>query len=157
MTTEDRRATAVLARQHRSIDELLEMLVAPPSRGAANRLAAEAGEQIMAHLATEEAVFYPAAQSVLGGRDAERGRHDHLLVRLRLRNVLNASSTGGSLHESATALRRAFLRHVRLEELEVFPYVERALGPEKLRALGEKLGARPALRTVEASRRLGRL
>src|SRR5271170_7812766 len=141
------RAIAVLSTQHRYVDELLEQLsMAPLTRATLGRVA-QVGKHILAHLAAEEGIFYPAVRGVLFDRDAERGRDDHLLVRLRLRGVVRADATGTPLHEAVVALRRAFARHVRLEENEIFPYVERRMAPDKLQTLGEALAAGPRVRT----------
>jgi hypothetical protein len=149
MSPTGERAIAILSTQHRYIDEQLEQLSTAPPTGATLGRVAQLGKHILAHLAAEEGVFYPATQGVLLGRDAERGRDDHLLVRLRLRGVVRANTTGTPLQEAVIALRRAFARHIRLEENEIFPYVERRMPPDKLQALGDALAAGPRVRTFE--------
>ncbi|HEY3819095.1 MAG TPA: hemerythrin domain-containing protein [Polyangiaceae bacterium] len=153
MTDEGTGATIVLSKQHRSIqskiDALLDELRNERPTIPIASLVSRLGEELLAHLAVEEAIFYPAARRALAGHDGEDGRHDHLLVRLRLRGVLKGSVTGESLTEPVLALRRAFARHVHLEETKVFPHVERELTAPVLTALGALLSVKPTIRTVE--------
>jgi iron-sulfur cluster repair protein YtfE (RIC family) len=141
-------ATRVLVGQHRSIKALLEEVANKPPRAALLRLVATVGEELMAHLSAEEAIFYPAANKELLGANAEPVRQDHFLLRLRLRAVLQASASGAPIDGPVAALRRVFSHHVSVEEGQVFPRLETAIGAERLAAIGSLLADRPGLRAT---------
>jgi hemerythrin superfamily protein len=144
--TREMDATRVLVAQHRAIESLFDEVEHETRRRGRASAVARLAEELIAHLAAEEAVFYPAARLVLdGGANAtEQARSEHLLLRIELRRVLETSVTDESFGERIGSLRGIFADHVKNEEVEVFPRVACALPVAELEILGaEILASRP--------------
>jgi hypothetical protein len=139
-------ATRVLIAQHRAIEALFDEVEHEARRRGQASAVARLAEELIAHMAAEEAVFYPAARLVLdGGANAtERGRSEHLLLRIELRKLLETSVTDESFRERIASLRGIHAEHVKDEEVELFPRVACALPVADLEILGaEILASRP--------------
>ena len=148
-------ATRILSAQHRAIEALFDEVEQETRRraraGAVSRLA----EELIAHVAAEEAVFYPALTRVLddGLEASEQGRQDHLMLRVELRRVLEASVSNPSFADRMTALRDLFSRHVWHEELALFPRVVSEFSRAQLEVLAAKvLASRPPVWIVTSER-----
>lgn len=141
-------ATRVLVAQHQAIAALFDDIAHETRRHAKARAVSRVAEELIAHMAGEEAVFYPAARRILG-EDAEiaaRACEEHVALRVELRRVLATSVSDASFEERLAALRSLFERHVAEEERGLFPRVERALAADALEQLGaEVLASRPPI------------
>jgi hemerythrin-like domain-containing protein len=96
----------------------------------------------LAHFALEESVLVPALPpGEHGAALGERLLEDHEFLREALRR-LQASPAAGTvsfLHEVGERLRA----HVRMEEQELFPYLEQSLDERALATIGAKLAQEP--------------
>jgi hypothetical protein len=129
-------AIRVLVSQHRAIEALFEELACETRRNARVRAASRLAEDMIAHLAGKEAVFYPAARRALGVKIEE-----NVMLRTQLRRVLATSVHDAAFRPRSEALRLIFEHHVESDETDLFPRVERALGVAELEALGAGLEA----------------
>ena len=130
------KATTLLYRQHRRIAQLAAVLEFEKSMR--NPLLLELVEEVMAHVALEHNLFYPAAQRALDvSVDAHRKSHEQaknaLLVLASARTDLKAFVA------NVQDLRRIVQRHTQLDETTLFPRVERVLDDEALEDLGEEM------------------
>jgi hemerythrin superfamily protein len=140
-------ATRVLISQHRAIEALFDELAREPRRHARARALSRLTEELIAHMAGEEAIFYPAARQALGDvRRPGDGVDEHYMLRAQLRRVLVTNVNGPAFRPRFEALRLLFAHHVQAEETELFPRVQAALGPSQLDTLGaEVLDSRPPI------------
>ena len=136
-------AIGVLVAQHRTIDSLLEEIRHETRRRRVTSLVSRLAEELIAHLAAEEAVFYPAMRRVLddGPETTDRGRSEHGSLRFELRRVLEASVADTSFGERMASLRKLFELHARHEEDELFPRFAQAASPSQLQTLGDEIVA----------------
>jgi hemerythrin superfamily protein len=144
-------ATRILISQHRAIESLFAEVARATRPQLRARAASRLIEELIAHMAGEEAIFYPAARRALGRLAAhgEGGIDDHFMLRAQLRRFLATNAREPSFQPRFEALRLLFTRHVQDEESELFPRVEAALARPQLDALGaEVLGARPPIWVV---------
>jgi hypothetical protein len=108
-------------------------------------------------MAGEETVFYPALGRILGSGDESlaAGRDGHVRLKVELRRALASNPEDEAFAERVDALRRMFERHVREEEMHLFPRVDRALGDVDHEVLGaEILASRPPIWMVTTERTL---
>lgn len=148
-------ATGVLAAQHRAIEALFEEVEHEPRRHARARHVSRIAEELIAHMAGEEAVFYPALQRVVGGEGAEveGAREEHVELRVQLRRLLGTRANEEGFLDRVRELRELFARHVEEEESRLFPALERALSPSEHAVLGEEvLASRPPIWIVTTER-----
>jgi hemerythrin superfamily protein len=144
-------ATRVLVAQHRAIETLFDEVDHETRRRRRASAVSRLAEELIAHMAAEEAVFYPLARRVLdeGGDASNQGRNEHLLLRVELRRMLETSVTEAAFDERIEVLRALFAQHVRDEESSLFPRVAGRLTHVQLEALGvEILASRPPVWVV---------
>jgi hemerythrin superfamily protein len=144
-------AIRVLVAQHRAIEALFEEVEHEKRRRARASATSRLAEELIAHMAAEEAVFYPAARRVLdaGAEGSARDRDEHLLLRMELRRMLETGVAEASFAERIEALRALFEQHVREEEAELFPRVVGAVAAAQREMWGaEILASRPKVWVV---------
>jgi hypothetical protein len=142
------KATRVLVAQHRAIAALFDEIDQETRRQARGRAVSRVAEELIAHMAGEEAVFYPALLRMvrLDSSAIERSRGDHLALRVEMRRVLGTSIGDPAFGPRLTTLRELYDRHVREEESSLFPRVDAALSELDHEALGEEiLASRPPI------------
>jgi hypothetical protein len=129
------KATTLLERQHRNLQQLCEAV----ERGSASvreSLLPQLAGDLMAHIAVEEAIFYPAACEALH-EDAwmrcGRGRHAQALKSLN--RALDAPVDGDEFGRAIGELRAIIELHAEEEEELLFPRLERALDVSTMRGL----------------------
>ncbi len=156
--------TRILVAQHRAIEALFEAVARETRPHQRARAASRLIEELIAHMAGEEAVFYPAARTALGslagiaplgpftvfpGADGDGNVDDHFMLRAQLRRVLGTNVREPSFQPRFEALQLLFAHHVQAEENELFPRVEAILAAAKLESLGtEVIGSRPPVWVV---------
>ena len=142
------KATRILIAQHRAIEALFQELARETRRQARARWASRLTEELIAHMAGEEAIFYPAVRRVLGeavgpserpsairsgasrggaSQDESPAPDPHLMLRAQLRRVLATRVQEPAFEPRSEALRLLFAHHVEAEEAAetgVFPRVE---------------------------------
>jgi iron-sulfur cluster repair protein YtfE (RIC family) len=146
-------AIHLLVAQHRAIETLFDEVTRETRRHMRSRATSRLTEELIAHMAAEEAIFYPAARPALGTRrGASHAPHggyagdEHFMLRAQLRRVLATSLHTPAFTPRVEALRTLFVHHVRTEEDEVFPQVEATLPPARLASLASDLeAARPPI------------
>jgi len=139
-------AIRVLVEQHRAVAALFEELAVETRRHARRRAVSRLAEELIAHIASEEAVFYPAARKALGEQAPAREPpgDSRRLLRIQLRRVLEVDVADPSFGGRLDGLRTLFELHVSEQEDDLFKRVRAALGTAELGALGaEVLASRP--------------
>jgi hypothetical protein len=157
------KVTRILVAQHRAIEALFDELAGETRRPARARTLSRLTEELIAHMAGEEAIFYPAATRVLGSSNVPGNRSwrpgpslvgvggvdEHFMLRAQLRRVLATNVHGPAFQPRIEALRLLFGHHAQAEENDLFPQVDAALTEPQLEALGaEVLGSRPPVWAV---------
>lgn len=156
-------ATEILVAQHRAIEALFDEVEAETGRHARARHVSRVAEELIAHMAGEEAVFYPALRRVVTDRpvvtsdddesSVDEASEEHVRLRVELRRVLSTRANDEAFVERVRVLRGLFQRHVREEESRLFPRVEEALSPSDHAVLGEEiLASRPPIWIVTTER-----
>jgi hypothetical protein len=129
------KATTLLERQHRNLQQLCEAV----ERGSASireSLLPQLAGDLFAHIFVEEQVFYPAASAALH-EDAwicsSKARHAQAMESLE--RALDAPFEGVEFATAIGELREAVELHAEEEEEGLFPRLEGALDAAKMREL----------------------
>jgi hemerythrin superfamily protein len=130
------KATDLLTRQHREVEKLFARIEA--GKGDKRALATEIAKNLLAHMIIEQVEFYPATSSLDEDLVLE-AYEEHAVARYEIRRMLDSDE--GRLDARATTLKELIEHHVKEEESELFPKVEKHLDGEKLRAMGAKMEA----------------
>ena len=130
------KATTLLEHQHRNLQELCKA-VEYGSAGMRASLLPQLASDLVAHIAVEEKVFYPAASEALHEDAWLRVCGDlRVSTRASLHRALEASPEGEDFTRAIGELRGLLHRHAEQEEDLLFPRMERALDPATMRSLG---------------------
>lgn len=130
------KATELLLKQHREIEQLLERLrnAAPEEeRGVREELA----RLLVAHTTIEQEHFYPALREVAPDRVLE-AIEEHGLADFELARDLSARA-GEDAKARTTVLAETVLAHVRKEENDLFRRAESALTNQELSEIGDMM------------------
>jgi hemerythrin superfamily protein len=135
------KATTLLERQHRNLQQLCEAV----ERGSATvreSLLPQLAGDLMAHLAVEDQLFYPAVLEVFGeggftGESQVRQRREHATKSIE--HALGATVEGEEFERAIVELRAVIELHAQEEEETLFPRVERALEADASRQLARAM------------------
>ncbi|HEY4013198.1 MAG TPA: hemerythrin domain-containing protein [Polyangiaceae bacterium] len=128
------KATTLLERQHRDLEQLCDAV----ERGSVSMrqsLLPQLAGDLVAHLAVEEEVFYPAASAALHEETwLPAARKRHLQTKAALDLVLDMPTDGEEFARAMGELRRSFEVQAQ-EEASLFPRFERAVDADGMREL----------------------
>jgi hemerythrin-like domain-containing protein len=129
---------------HQALAVALQLKRATPEDGAiAGRAFLDHDERIGAlHFRIEEEILLPAwLAATEGGEEAAsmaaRVAAEHLEIRAAARRLRSGPATPDELQDLGALLER----HVRFEERELFPLIERSLDEDAIRAVGAEIEA----------------
>jgi iron-sulfur cluster repair protein YtfE (RIC family) len=131
------KATKLLEQQHGKVKAALSRL---SSAGAAERskLVEEVSNDLAAHMAIEQQLFYPTVRSIKADL-VDESYEEHAVAELALKR-LRRTPVGDPLFKArATVLKELIEHHVEEEEKELFPAVEKAVAGPTLDELGKKM------------------
>ena len=132
------RATDLLVSQHRKVEKLLDRVES--ANGSTPSVLREVADNLTAHIAIEEELFYPAVRKL--DRDIIlEGLEEHAMGRFALKRLLGTRSSDESLKARLKALQELMLNHHEEEESDLFPKVRKAMSNDQLRALGSQMKA----------------
>jgi len=128
------KATTLLEQQHKKVKALFKKLES--GRSDRSAVLAELAHDLIAHMAIEHEIFYPAVESLdhdLVGESFE----EHALAELALKRLLATDPESDTFSARVTACKELIEHHVEEEEEELFPKAEKKLGDERLEELGK--------------------
>jgi iron-sulfur cluster repair protein YtfE (RIC family) len=131
--------TALLEKQHRKVEVIFKKLEG--GRAEAAPLLTELANNLAAHMAIEQEIYYPAVKKVDSDLVLE-SYEEHSLAELGLKRLLTTSPRHEAFQARVTAVRELIHHHVEEEEDDLFPHVDRKLDEEILATLGEQMEAR---------------
>jgi hemerythrin-like domain-containing protein len=136
------KATTLLERQHRNLQQLCEA-VERGSPSMRESLLPQLANDLAAHIAVEEQIFYPAATAALHEERWARGSHArHEQAKESLDHALDTPVDQEAAFASSIAELRAIVElHVEEEEELLFPLLENAMPPAELRAIADRMMA----------------
>lgn len=131
------KATALLEKQHREVEDLFTTLEAgPPNEDLVEDLCLA----LTAHAMIEEEIFYPAARKFNKGLVLE-SIEEHELMAYAVKRVAHCDPERESFQARLKAAKEVVERHVQEEETELLPAMTEALEDED-EALGQRMEKR---------------
>jgi hemerythrin superfamily protein len=133
------KATTLLERQHRNLQQLCEAV----ERGSVSireSLMPQLAGDLVAHIAVEEKLFYPIVSQTLREEAWTRqGRARHAEARRCLDRALDSAYDGPDFTAAISGLRATIELHAEQEEEALFPRVEMALHGDAMRELAHTM------------------
>jgi hemerythrin superfamily protein len=133
------KATALLESQHRKVEALFKKLESGRSDPAT--VLEELANSLAAHMAIEQEMFYPAVKEIDEDMVNE-SFEEHSLAEVALKRLLVTDPEAETFAARVTALKELIEHHVKEEEEELFPKVEKAMDEDDLNAQGKAMKAR---------------
>jgi hemerythrin superfamily protein len=130
--------TKLIEVDHREVESLFAQFKQDRSKATAQRIC----DELDAHAAAEEQVFYPVVRDEVpdGSKLAQEGQHEHGEARQLIGRIKNTED-GDHLAELVDELEAAVSHHVREEESEMLPKAREALSGARLDDLGSEFEA----------------
>jgi iron-sulfur cluster repair protein YtfE (RIC family) len=141
------KATALLKKQHRKVEGMFTSL--EKGKGDISAVLAQLANDLAAHMAIEQTIFYPAIRQIDPEMVGE-SYQEHAIAELALKRLLETTPDDATFAAKVTALKELIEHHVEEEEEELFPAVEKEMDAEKLEDVGAEM-----LRAFEAASELG--
>jgi hemerythrin superfamily protein len=136
------KATDLLEMQHRDVEALFERVEKSRNEDEKGDLFEDLAHSLVAHDAIERELFYPACEKKMGMTDLlGEALVEHGVVEFSL-YLADEAQGYDDFDPKITVLKEVVSHHVKEEEQEFFPRVEKALGAELLAKLGEEMEAR---------------
>ena len=133
------KATTLLERQHRNLQQLCEAV----ERGSVSireSLLPQLAGDLVAHIAVERELFYPAISTALHDEVwVVQGRARHLQASDALDRALDSALEGEEFTAAIADLRALVELHAEEEEEVLFPRVEQALEVAAMRDLARRM------------------
>jgi hemerythrin superfamily protein len=128
------KATSLLDDQHRTVEALFEKL--ERGQGDPGATLQTLAKTLLAHMAIEQDIFYPAIQNVDVERVSE-SYEEHALTEVALERLLATDRGDPAFKARVTTLKSLLQHHVIEEEEELFPLIEESLSEDALIQLGK--------------------
>ena len=97
-------------------------------------------QHMQAHFREEEEILFAPLKDEM----VQKAITDHRQITEQVEALLNVSATG--IQKQLSLLTDEVERHVRFEERELFPYLEKILSAKQLEIIGKQLQKEPALK-----------
>ena len=133
------KATSLLESQHRKVEALFKKLEAGRSDPAP--VLEELANSLAAHMAIEQDIFYPAVKKV-DDELINESFEEHALAEVALKRLLATDAEDEAFAARVTALKELIEHHVKEEEEELFPEVEKSVEEAELSTLGKAMKTR---------------
>ncbi len=133
------KATVLLEKQHRKVELILRKLEA--GKSDPKPLMKELADDLSAHMAIEQDVFYPAVRSV-DDELIDESFEEHAVIEIEMKRLLASTPSDSSFKAKVTTLKELIAHHVDEEEHELFPEVEKAMDGNRLESLGVTMKAK---------------
>ncbi len=134
------KATELLVNQHHEVEQLFEQLE-NVEEGDEKIVREELARNLIGHMSIEEEMFYPAMREALPEYIA-LAEAEHATARYALAQLLATPPGDPTFRAKATALDALIRNHVAMEEKEILPRAETAIGSEQLQQLSRRMEGR---------------
>ncbi len=132
------KATSLLEKQHRTIEAIFKKLES--GKGDASALVKQLADDLAAHMAIEQELFYPAVRALKEDLVAE-SFEEHAVAELALKRLLATPPGTPTFKARVTTLKELIEHHVEEEEDDLFPTVEKKMDAGELSELGKQMKA----------------
>lgn len=133
------KATSLLEKQHRKVEAEFKKLESGRSDPAPILL--ELANDLAAHMAIEQEIFYPAIREV-DEKLVLESYEEHSLAEVALKRLLATDLEDEAFAARVTAAKELIEHHVKEEEEDLFPHVEKVIDEARLIELGKEMKAR---------------
>ncbi len=136
------KATSLLKAQHEEVESLFKRIEKSKDDGQKRELFGQLASKLVAHDGIEREIFYPACKEAMGMTELlGEAMVEHGVIEFSL-YLADQAQGKADFDEKVSVLCEMVEHHVKEEEHELFPKVQKAMTDELLRELGAKMEAR---------------
>lgn len=128
-------AIKMLKKQHREVEGMFKDLEKAKSAGPRRKIFDKLADALAVHATIEERHFYPAAKKKQTQDQLLESVEEHLEVKRLIADLLDLEANDPVFMAKITVLKENVMHHVKEEEGELFPKVEKLLDEEELEAV----------------------
>jgi hemerythrin superfamily protein len=139
MTENNVDAVDYLTRQHRSLEQLLKLVLDEEDLEQKKDLFARAGDQLTVHIKSEEEIFYPAVRAARTEDILLESLEEHLSLKRLLADLLELDPTDQSFKPKFKVLKEQTEHHHKEEEENLFPKVRKLMDDTARQEVGQKM------------------
>jgi hemerythrin superfamily protein len=132
-------AIELLKSQHRKVEKLFKQIEKSDDSEHKQELFEELADNLAAHSAIEEEIFYPAAYAKQTRELLLEAVEEHLAVKRLLADLLDLTPDDEAFDAKVMVLKEQVEHHVKEEEGELFKKVQKELSGDDLDALGVQM------------------
>ena len=144
---------ALLIRQHREVESLLQALLKTGDPAERATRLGRAGDDLAVHIGAEEAVFYPVVNAARTEGILLESLEEHLSLKRLLADLLDLPPDDATFEAKCHVLLEQTEHHHKEEEEHLFPTVRLTLSPQQLARLhGDVLAHEKGLRDAGTPR-----
>jgi len=141
-TTARADAIALLKKQHVEVAQLFKRLERASGRSAQAKLFEKLASMLVGHDAIEREIFYPACEKAMGRTDLlSEALVEHGVVEFSLYQA-DEARMADDFSAKCQVLSEIVAHHVKEEQDDFFPKVEKAIDKKQLQRLGAQMRAR---------------
>lgn len=133
------KATELLQQQHEEVKALYARYEQADDDDEKQALFEEIADNLAAHAAIEERIFYPAAYGDTLEDALREAVEEHLAVKREIADLLGLTPDDEQFDAKMKVLMEMVDHHIEEEEREILPRAESQLGAEQLEQLGEDM------------------
>jgi hemerythrin superfamily protein len=132
-------AIKMLKKQHREVEALFKELQKAKSAGPRRKVFEKLADALAVHATIEERHFYPAAKKKQTQDMVLEAAEEHLEVKRVIADLLDLDASDPIFMAKVTVLKEDVQHHVKEEEDELFPKVQKLLDDDELEALAASM------------------
>lgn len=127
-----------LKQEHQEVESMFQQIESDSTKG--KEILPKLRQALLTHAHIEEQYFYPELERFDELKEMlKEARQEHKQVEKELQQISTTSLENGQWQSMITKMHQDVEHHVREEEGEMFPKVQRLLESEKLNQIGQKL------------------
>jgi len=134
-------AIELLKKQHRMVEDLFEQFEEAEGEEKAD-LFARLADSFLVHCHIEEEIFYPAVYEERTEEELREAVEEHLQAKRILADMLDMDESDAQWAAKCAVLREDIQHHVKEEENELFPQVQKDFPRKRLGELGREMCVR---------------
>jgi len=136
---EPRNAVDLLIKQHRTLEGLLRDTQQATDAQTQRTLFQRVADELSVHIGAEEQVFYPAVREQRTEDILLESLEEHLSLKRLLADLLALDPEDRTFEPKFKVLHEQTEHHHEEEEAHLFPKVRKALSPNELERLGDRI------------------
>ncbi len=147
-------AIELLASQHRHVEEIFAQIESTTDPSVLASTFEELADALAIHAAVEEHQFYPVVKAN-GARDLVlESAEEHLAVKRVVADIMKTDQDDETFSAKLKFLKQLVMTHIKEEEGELFPQVDKMIPPEQLDELGDEMEAEAGQLYAEGAPRM---